>query len=113
MVQQAIEDRHGGDRVPEGAAARNRARTFSLGLLRHRNDARLRRIESRLAAIDAAILALIKSDPGRAGRFTILVSVPGIAAVPAAMLATEMPEPGSLDPGQAAARAGLAPLARP
>ena len=55
---------------------------------------------------------LIKSNATLAERFAILISIPGIAAVTAAMLVIEMPELGSLDEKQAAALAGLAPIAR-
>jgi transposase len=42
----------------------------------------------------------------------IPVSIPGIAAVTAAMPVVGMPEPGGLNPKAAAAPAGVAPIAR-
>lgn len=98
--------------VKDRTAAKNRAKSITLALIRRHNSARLKQIDAQLAAIDAAILALICADPALAARFAILVSIPGIAAVTAAMLVTEMPELGRLDPKQAAALAGLAPIAR-
>lgn len=98
--------------VKDRTAAKNRAKAISLALLRRHNTDRLKQIEQQLAAVDAAIAALIEGDPVLAERFAILVSIPGVAAVTAAMLVTEMPELGRLDPKQAAALAGLAPIAR-
>jgi transposase len=98
--------------VKDRTAARNRAKTITLPLLRRHSAERLRQIARQITAIDAAILALIKTDPALAARFAILSSIPGIAAVTAAMLITEMPELGRLDPKQAASLAGLAPIAR-
>lgn len=98
--------------VKDRTAASNRAKTMTLPLLRRHSAERLRQITRQLAAIDAAILGLIKADPALAARFAILSSIPGIAAVTAAMLVTEMPELGRLDPKQAASLAGLAPIAR-
>jgi transposase len=98
--------------VKDRTAARNRAKSITLALIRRHNTARLKQIEEQLTAIDAAILALISADPDLAPRFAILVSIPGVAAVTAAMLVTEMPELGHLEPKQAAALAGLAPIAR-
>ena len=72
----------------------------------------MRQIEKHLAAIDDAIANLIAGEPDLKARFDILISIPGIAAITAAMLVTEMPELGSLDEKQAAALAGLAPIAR-
>jgi transposase len=98
--------------VKDRTAARNRAKTISLALLKRHNEARLRQIEQQIQAVDAAILSLIKSDPVLAGRFAILLSIPGIAAVTAAMLVTEMPELGTLEAKEIASLAGLAPMAR-
>jgi transposase len=98
--------------VKDRTAARTRAKTLTLPLLRRHNAERLRQITRQIAAVDAAILTLIKADPALAARFAILASIPGLAAVTAAMLVTEMPELGHLDPKQAASLAGLAPIAR-
>lgn len=98
--------------VKDRTAAKNRAKSISLALLKRHNEARLRQIEQQIEAVDAAIRALIASDEILARRFAILRSVPGIADVTAAMLVTEMPELGSLDAKQIASLAGLAPMAR-
>ncbi|MCC2096161.1 MAG: transposase [Hyphomicrobiales bacterium] len=98
--------------VKDRTAAKNRARSISLTLLRQHNAARLKQIDQQLAAIDAEIISQISADPALAARMAILVSIPGIAAITAAMLVIEMPELGSLDPKAAAALAGLAPITR-
>jgi transposase len=98
--------------VKDRTAARNRAKSISLALLKRHNEARLRQIEQQIVAVDAAIRTLIQSDQVLARRFAILLSIPGIADVTAAMLVTEMPELGTLEPKQIASLAGLAPMAR-
>lgn len=98
--------------VKDRTAARNRAKVITLPLLKQHSVARLKQIDQQLAAIDAAIAERISADPTLAARMAILVSIPGIAAVTAAMLVVEMPELGSLDPKAAAALAGLAPITR-
>ena len=98
--------------VKDRTAAKNRAKSLSLALLKRHNAAPLKQIESQLAAVDAAIAEIIAGDPVMAERFAILLSIPGIAAATAAMLVTEMPELGQLDGKQIASLAGLAPVAR-
>ena len=65
-----------------------------------------------MAAIEAAILEQIRADPDLAQRFAILTSIPGVSAIAAFALLIEMPELGTLEAGQAASLAGLAPVAR-
>lgn len=98
--------------IKDRTAARNRVKTLSLPLLKRHGKARLDQIDEHLLAVDQAIMELIESDPVLAKRFTILTSIPGVAAISAAMLLTEMPELGNLESRQAAALAGLAPIAR-
>jgi transposase len=98
--------------VKDRTAARNRAKMITLPLLKQHNAARLKQIDQQLAALDAAIAAQIGTDPTLAARMAILVSIPGIAAITAAMLVVEMPELGGLDAKAAAALAGLAPITR-
>jgi transposase len=57
-------------------------------------------------------MALINADPNLTGRFDILVSIPGVSTITAFALLIDMPELGTLAQGQAAALAGLAPVAR-
>lgn len=98
--------------VKNRTAARNRAKNLTLQILKRQNAAQLRQIERQITQIEAEIMAAVKADPGLARRFDILVSVPGISAVTAFALIIEMPELGTLENGQAASLAGLAPVAR-
>jgi len=98
--------------VKDRTAARNREKVLSLPLLRRQNTARLKQIETQLAAIDRELEALIASEPELARRFDILRSIPGISNLAAFALLIDMPELGSLDQRQAASLAGLAPITR-
>ncbi len=93
-------------------AAKNRAKNLTLSVLKRHNVEQLRQIERQMAAIETEIMRIVNDDPDLAGRFDILVSVPGVSTVTALALLIEMPELGSLDQRQAAALAGLAPVAR-
>jgi len=98
--------------IKDRTAARNRAKTLTLAVLKRHNDQRLRQIERQLAAIEAEVETRIKADPELARRFAILRSIPGIARVSAFTLLIEMPELGAMDAKQTASLAGLAPVAR-
>jgi transposase len=98
--------------VKNRTAAKNRAKTLSLPILRRHNAEQLRQIERQVTAIENEIVALITADQELARRFDILVSIPGISAITAFTLLIDMPELGSLENGQAASLAGLAPVAR-
>lgn len=98
--------------VKNRTAAKNRAKNLTLAILKRHNGAQLRQIERQIAAIETAIMALIKADSDLARRFAILVSIPGVSAITAFTLLIDMPELGSLENGQAASLAGLAPVAR-
>lgn len=98
--------------VKSRTAAKNRAKNLTLVILRRHNAEQLRQVERQMAAIEAEITARIKADPELARRFDILVSMPGVSTVTAFALIIDMPELGTLDNGQAASLAGLAPVAR-
>ncbi len=98
--------------VKNRTAARNRAKNLTLAVLKRHNTEQFRQVERQMIAIEKAIMLLIKDDPDLAGRFDILVSIPGVSAVTAFALLIDMPELGTLDQGQAASLAGLAPVAR-
>lgn len=95
--------------IRDRTAIKNRGKDLTLGLLKRQNAQRLRQIETQLAAIDAAIMALIEEDEALSRRHEILLSIPGISAVTAATLVVEMPELGAR---QVASLAGLAPITR-
>lgn len=98
--------------VKDGTAAKNRAKTISLPLLKRLNGERLRQIERQKKAIEAEIMSCIKADPDLAHSFDILTSIPGVSAITAFALIVDMPELGRLEAGEAAALAGLAPVTR-
>lgn len=98
--------------VKNRTAAKNRAKTLTLPILKRQNAGQLKQIERQMAAIEAEIMTLIKADPDLADRFDILLSIPGVSSITAFALLIEMPELGTLEPGQAASLAGLAPIAR-
>jgi transposase len=54
----------------------------------------------------------VEADESPADRFAILISIPGVSNITAFALLTAMPELGSLEAGQAANLAGLAPITR-
>ena len=98
--------------IKDRTAAKNRAKSLSLPLLRRQNAARLKRIDTDLAAIDDAVAALISANPDLAERHAILRSIPGLGDVTAAALLALAPELGALDQRQIASLAGLAPITR-
>jgi transposase len=75
-------------------------------------DRRRAAIEADIAEIDAALAELVRADDGLRARASILVSIPGLAAVSATTILAEMPELGTLGNKQAAAMAGVAPITR-
>lgn len=73
--------------------------------------ARLRQIDHQIEAIEKELKVLRRADPDVQQRYEILISIPGVGDVTAYVLIVEMSELGSLEPGQAACLAGVAPLA--
>jgi transposase len=98
--------------IKDQTAAGARANSLISPLLKRLSDARRRHLEAQLQAVEAEIDALIGADPGLAARRDILMSIPGISDVTATALLIEAPELGSLEAGQAASLAGLAPMTR-
>jgi transposase len=98
--------------VKDRVAAKNREKNLTLPLLRRQNRYRLKQIERHLDALDADIKTRITASDEMARRCAILTSIPGIGFLTAFALLVEMPELGTLEPGQAASLAGLAPITR-
>jgi transposase len=98
--------------IKDRTAARNRAKTLALALLKRHNGERLKQIQRQLSDIDQSILTLIKADPDLAQRLDILISIPSLSQATACALIIDMPELGTLEPPEAASLAGLAPVAR-
>ncbi|MCL6708335.1 IS110 family transposase [Pseudomonas sp. R2.Fl] len=74
-------------------------------------DETLLALKAQLARVDAAIVLAITDDPAMAERRDLLLSVPGIGEVCAAVLIAELPEIGSIDDKKLAALVGVAPIA--
>ncbi len=71
----------------------------------------LRSLDTRVEALDGAILAAIDADEELKRRAEVLQSIPGIGPATAASLVADMPELGSLDRRAAGALLGVAPWA--
>lgn len=98
--------------VKDRTAAKNRAKTITLAILRRQNTARLKQIERDLGALDREIDMLIGAEAELAARRDILASIPGISDVTAGAMIAMAPELGDLDQRQIGALAGLAPITR-
>ncbi len=98
--------------VKDRTAAKNRAATLTLPLLKRQLRQRLAAIEKQIGEIERALQDLIEADPELARKRDILVSVPGIADRSAFALLTGMPELGTLDSQAAGALSGTAPRTR-
>ncbi|MGH8800604.1 MAG: IS110 family transposase [Casimicrobiaceae bacterium] len=68
--------------------------------------------KSQLAGIDTAIALAIDADEELSKRRDILVSVPGVGDLTAAVILAELPELGAITSKQAAALTGVAPINR-
>jgi transposase len=66
--------------------------------------------DEEVEAIEAAIKALIKSEPEICEQARLIRSAPGVGPVACMQLIAQMPELGQVGPKQVAALAGLAPL---
>jgi transposase len=98
--------------VKDRTAAKNRAKTLTLPLLKRQSAQRLKQISRQIEAVEKAITSRLENDPELSQRFNILLTIPGIARLTAFALLIEMPELGTLDNKQAASLAGLAPVTR-
>lgn len=98
--------------IKDRTATRNRLKRLTLPLLKRQARLRLAQIERQLAAVDSAMMALVRDDGALSRRFDILLSIPGVAQAAAMALLVEIPELGSLENKRAASLAGLAPATR-
>jgi transposase len=98
--------------IKDRTAAKNRAKRLAIPLLKRQNADRLKHIERQIVAIETENKARIKGDPALTEKLEILTSIPGIGDPTACALIIEMPELGTMDAGQAASLAGLAPVSR-
>ena len=81
-------------------------------MIRDGISAHLNVMKSELAGIDARIALTIDGDDTLAARKAILVSVPGVDEITAAVLLAELPELGFIDNRKIAALVGVAPINR-
>ena len=98
--------------IAERVALGNRHAVALSAFLRAELARRLRSLDTHIARLDAALREAIEADPILARRHAILCSIPGIGAVTATALLANLDEIGTLSGKQAAALAGLAPVAR-
>ena len=81
-------------------------------IVRRQIEARLALCRAQYDELEATLLNLVRSDVRIRRRYEILTSIPGIGAVTATTLLTEMPEMGSATAVQIASLAGVAPMNR-
>jgi transposase len=98
--------------IAERVALGNRHAITGNAFLRGELARRLRTLDTHIARLDTAIAKTIAADPILANRYAILCSIPGIGVITACTLIANLDEIGTLSGKQAAALAGLAPIAR-
>lgn len=67
-------------------------------------------LDTQIADLEQRIKSAIAQEKNSAAKANLLLSIPGIGPVSAAMLIAEMPELGRMTSGEAAAMVGLAPV---
>jgi transposase len=100
--------------IKDRTAAMNRKHVRRSPLLQRQSKARITQINKQIAEIDAAIAAIIATQPDLKQKQKILLSIPdigpGIGPAAVRCLIIDMPELGSIDNGQAASLVGVAPI---
>lgn len=97
--------------VAQRTALTNQRGAASTVCLKREIARQLKTLEGAIARLEGEIERLIAADPVLARRFAILTSIPGLGAIAAATLLTNLPEIGALTGKEAAFIAGLAPVA--
>ena len=97
--------------TPERTALTNRRGAAQTGFLKAELGRRLAAIKSHLERLDAEIERRIQAEPALARRYVILMSIPGVGPVTAAVLIANFAELGACSSKQAAMLAGVAPIA--
>lgn len=98
--------------VRDRTALKNREKNLTIAFLKRQCRQRLDQIARHIEALDAEIAAIIDADEALTRRHRILTSIDGLGTLTANQLIATMPELGALENKQAAALAGLAPVAR-
>ena len=97
--------------VDEQVALKNQKAAAKELFLKRQLERRINQLYAHVEAIEKECLKRIRADEALARRFVILTSIPGFGVVVAITLIACLPELGSLSSKQAAALAGLAPVA--
>jgi transposase len=92
--------------------SRQHAQHLTLLALRRQSAALVRQVRRQIAAVEKEIQKVVADQASLSQRSRQLQSVSGVGPATAAVLLAEMPELGTLNRGQAAALAGVAPFAR-
>ena len=92
-------------------AVRTRRPQTRLAALARLDDELEAILDGHIVEVEALVAAAIESDAALAERARLLRSIPGAGPVLAAMLIARMPELGQMSAREAAALAGLAPMA--
>lgn len=95
----------------ERTALANRRDAAQTSFLRMELGRRLAAVTGHVGRLDAAIERRIRADPELARRYAILISIPGVGPVTAAVLIAGFTELGDCSGKQAAMLAGVAPVA--
>lgn len=98
--------------VADHTASLIREKEVRSPLLKRQIAQRLKQIKAQISIIETQLNLLCKADPDLKRRFEVMQSIPSIGPLAAFALLIEMPELGTLDQGQAASLAGLAPFAK-
>ena len=98
--------------IDERVALGNRHALSDSAFLRTELARRLRSLDTHIARLDTALGKTIAADPTLARRSAVLCSIPGVGIVTAIAILANLDEIGTLTDKQAAALAGLAPIAR-
>jgi transposase len=96
--------------VKDRTAATNRKHIRRSPLLQRQSKVRITQINKQIGEIDAAIAAIMATQPDLKEKEKILLSIPGIGKAAVRTLIIDMPELGSIDNGQAASLVGVAPI---
>ena len=91
---------------------RQHAQSLTLVSLRRQSATLLHQVRRQIAAVEKEIQKVLQEETMLNQRAQRLQSVSGVGPATAAVLVAEMPELGTLNRGQAAALAGVAPFAR-
>jgi len=91
---------------------RQHARSLTLPSLRRQSAVLLRQVRRQIASVEQQIQKALQDEAPLQQRAQRLQSVSGVGPATATVLVAEMPELGTLNRGQAAALAGVAPFAR-